>query len=58
MAPFSIEGASSKSGAIHFNDLKWKLQSYVEDPFKPVFTNWLCLPWWPDQGLIANDLEE
>ena len=34
-----------------FNDLKWKLQSYVEDPFKPVFTNWLCLPWWPDQGL-------
>ncbi len=41
-----------------FNDLKWKLQSYVEDPFKPVFTNWLCLPWWPDQGLTANDLEE
>ena len=41
-----------------FNDLKWKLQSYVEDPFKPVFTNWLCLPWWPDQGLKANDLEE
>ena len=34
-----------------FNDLKWKLQSYVEDPFKPVFTNWLCLPWWPDQSL-------
>ena len=34
-----------------FNDLKWKLQSYVEDPFKPVFTNWLCLPWWRDQSL-------
>ena len=41
-----------------FNDLRWKLQSYIEDPFKPVFTNWLCLPWWPDQGLKANDLEE
>jgi hypothetical protein len=34
-----------------FNDLRWKLQSYVEDPFKPSFTNWLCLPWWPDQSL-------
>nr|WP_158384512.1 hypothetical protein [Comamonas testosteroni] len=41
-----------------FNDLRWKLQSYIEDPFKPVFTNWVCLPWWPDQGLKANDLEE
>ncbi len=34
-----------------FNGLKWKLQSYVEDPFKPSFNNWLCLPWWPDQSL-------
>jgi hypothetical protein len=34
-----------------FSDLKWKLQSYVEDPFKPVFTNWLCLPWWRDQAM-------
>ena len=68
--PFAIINAASPGfgGAIKvlvydvdlppFNDLKWKLQSYVEDPFKPVFTNWLCLPWWPDQGLIANDLEE
>lgn len=34
-----------------FNELRWRFQSYVEDPFKPVFTNWLCLPWWPDQSL-------
>ncbi|MGD9760688.1 MAG: hypothetical protein AB7U71_24615 [Comamonas sp.] len=33
-----------------FNELRWRFQSYVEDPFKPVFTNWLCLPWWPDQS--------
>ena len=34
-----------------FSDLKWKFQNFMEDPFKPSFKNWLCLPWWPDQGL-------
>lgn len=32
-----------------FNELQWRLQSYVADPFKPVFKNWMCLPWWQDQ---------
>ena len=34
-----------------FSDLRWKFHNYVDDPFKPCFKNWLCLPWWPDQGL-------
>ena len=34
-----------------FSGLKWKFQNFMEDPFKPSFKNWLCLPWWPDQGL-------
>lgn len=34
-----------------FCDLKWKFQNYMEDPFKPCFKNWMCLPWWPDHPL-------
>lgn len=42
-----------------FSDLKWKFQNFMEDPFKPSFRNWLCLPWWPDQCMdIAAAVEE
>ena len=42
-----------------FSDLRWKFQNYVDDPFKPCFKNWLCLPWWPDQCMdIAAAVEE
>lgn len=31
-----------------FSELRWKLTSTPEDPYRPTFTNWFCLPW---QGL-------
>jgi IS5 family transposase len=33
LAPFSIEGASSKSGAVHFNELRSRIRSRVEHVF-------------------------
>jgi hypothetical protein len=42
-----------------FSDLKWKFQNFMEDPFKPSFKNWMCLPWWPDQCMdVAAAVKE
>lgn len=41
-----------------FNELRWKFQNFVDNPFKPVFTNWLCLPWWHDQFCDDLSLED
>lgn len=37
-----------------FNDLRWKMQNFMDAPFKPCFKNWLCLPWWPDQDAVTS----
>ena len=42
-----------------FSDLKWKFHNFMEDPFKPSFKNWMCLPWWPDQCMdVAAAVKE
>lgn len=27
------------------SELRWKLTSTPEDPYRPTWTNWFCLPW-------------
>ena len=47
----AIAGLVHKVKLSPLADLQWKQLSSTEAPYKPSFTNWLCLPWLPDQGL-------
>ena len=47
----AIAGLVHKVKLSPLEDLQWKQLSSTEAPYKPSFTNWLCLPWLPDQGL-------
>lgn len=62
--PYSIIDAASAgfgtaiAGLVHkvrlppLEDLQWRQLSSPEAPYRPKFTNWLTLPWLPDQ-LVA-----
>ena len=45
----AIAGLVHKVKLSPLADLQWKQLSSTEAPYKPSFTNWLCLPWLPDQ---------
>jgi hypothetical protein len=45
----AIAGLVHKVKLSPLEDLQWKQLSSTEAPYKPSFTNWLCLPWLPDQ---------
>lgn len=45
----AIQGLALKVKFPLLEDLQWKQLSSPEDPYKPTFKNWLCLPWLPDQ---------
>ena len=45
----AIAGLVHKVKLSPLDDLQWKQHSSTEAPYRPTFTNWLCLPWLPDQ---------
>lgn len=45
----AIAGLVYKAKLSPLDDLQWKQLSCTEAPYRPKFTNWLCLPWLPDQ---------
>ena len=45
----AIAGLVHKVKLSPLDDLQWKQHSSTEVPYQPKFTNWLCLPWLPDQ---------
>ena len=45
----AIAGLVHKVKLSPLADLQWKQRSSTEAPYKLSFTNWLCLPWLPDQ---------
>lgn len=45
----AIQGLALKVKLPMLEDLQWKQLSSPENPYKPTFKNWLCLPWLPHQ---------
>lgn len=45
----AIQGLALKVKVPQLEDLQWRQLSSPEDPYRPTFKNWLCLPWLPDQ---------
>jgi len=50
----AIQALALKVKLPQLEDLQWRQLSSPEAPYRPKFTNWLTLPWLPDQFAIAS----